>query len=204
MNILNKYKLIVNAFFYLVLIIFLHSCNATKEDIENTSFSEKEKQTSMNLLKEFDNLLIAKIGGGSIDKAYLTYSNSLKNSKSVNDFLEKEKLYNEQYLKIIDKYKKTDFFKEVWTLKYGFNNNTKDTIIVNLDINPQGRYLDFLNIKSINKLVLKDYIMSIKECNCIPPSIIAGFPNVINEFDINNEEDRLIIAIHYLTILSVM
>jgi len=190
--------------FYLILIVIFFSCNQTKGDLENSIFTVDEKLIAMNILQEFDNALIVETGEENIEDAYLSYSNRLQESNSITDFFNNQKLNKEQCLKIIDKYKKTNFFKEVWTINYGYSrSDMKDTVAVFLDINPLGKYLNYLGELSVDKPILKKYIIAIKECNCIPPSIIAGFPNIIDEFDLNKKNERLIIAIHYLTILSV-
>ncbi len=69
-----------------------------------------------------------------------------------------------------------------------------------LELNVNGKYFKFLSEYSKKNKDLSVYVSSIKTTGCIAPVSIADFLTNYKNFDFNNELNRLIFAVHFITL----
>lgn len=77
---------------------------------------------------------------------------------------------------------------ELNTIKYNFTDKSA--------------YLEYLKLVGKNKEFIKGYAESVELTNDLVPSLVAGFAKNIKKTDLEDENIRLIFAIHYLTLLN--
>lgn len=77
-----------------------------------------------------------------------------------------------------------------------------DTLSWLLTPNLQGKYISILDKAIENDTIFNEYKESLMMAGAIPPSIVAGFQNIRERLDFDNEVIRLIVAIHYISIKS--
>lgn len=190
------------------LLLNIISCSSTEnvpltEDVNVTSIYSKKEISSLELILDFfDAFILERVQTKSIDIAYHKYFKSLQNVKSLEEFKDNIELSSNNLNDLLENLKDDGIFNEIWQYEYGIDYKTKDTLSVCLIPNIQGKHIELLEIIGNKNNDLKKYVNSIKECACIPSSVIAGFNNNHGEFDFQKDINRLIWAIHYITIIS--
>ena len=155
----------------------------------NGIFTETEFRELNFLLQDFDNLLINESQTYSTKIAYWEFTQRVVEDNSVPiingiDSLGQSVLKYKVFDKIWWKYKDS----ELKTVKYNFADKSK--------------YLEYLKLVGKESDLIKDYAERLESANDLVPSVIAGFSRNIKKNDLENENIRLIFAIHYLTLLN--
>lgn len=155
----------------------------------NEIFSEIEFEELNSLLQDFDNILLEEYDTYSTKVAYWEFSQRIAKNNSIPtikgiDSLGLSVMEYKVFDKIWWKYKNT----ELNTIKYNFADKSI--------------YLKYLKLVGKNSDFIKNYTEIIESTNDLVPSIIYGFAKNIKKTDLENENVRLIFAIHYLTVLN--
>jgi hypothetical protein len=186
--------------FYLTTVITNLSCNSAvfSQSLKNDTliqsyFSQNEINDLENILSFFNNE-ITKNCSGDLDKCYNMYFENIQEKFKKNDFgipQEKEDIL----LKNI----RQSTFDKIWSESIAFKNNRKDTAdIIIMNIN--GQYMNFLKEYGSIKQFIYPYYYGIKITGDINAGSINSMILNYDKFNIKDEKDRLIIAIHYLTV----
>ena len=173
-------------------ILFLTSCvNSKESEIENPNgiWTEPELVELNSLVSEFDQILISEYKSESITKAYVEFSNSALNDMAIPDLIGYDKINSvAKNLKIFDKIwkKHTDSItnKNHFSLKYNSN------------------YQKYLKGVGENSEMIKDYADKFEYTGDIAPSVVAFLLQNIEKIDLNNKTTRLILTIHYITLIN--
>lgn len=174
-----------------ILILFLTILSACKQESKianpNGIWTGTELTELNSIVSEFDQILTTEYKTDSEKKAYLEYSNNVFQNQSVPNLSGMEKLNSDL--------KKFVVFDKIWW-KYPDSNNEHFTLNTN---NNYQKYLTKIGKKSD---FIKDYADRINSAGDLQPSVIAGFAKNIKNIDLTDKNNRLIFAIHYLSLMN--
>jgi len=196
----------VTIFLIALFIILNINCNneyknkLTNEILMKKYFSQKDIKNLNKILLFFDEVVKHNCKDQNIINCYNTYFKGLKNNADSGvsvlkiDFDEQNKL-----LKSLDK----TTFNKIWYYSYSIKaENTKITKAKIILLKPNSPYMNFLKEESKKKSYIKEYYDSVNEAGDITPGLINGIILYYNKYNLKDKKDRLILAIHYLTINS--
>ena len=187
----------IKAYFYLfTLVAFLlyTSCvksqdnESLKNHFENNEIVELEK-----LISFFDSVVQQKTIVKDLALAYKEFLKKLSESKSAGDA--------SQYFKFDFKVKdqvSSNLFDKIWVVEKSYGYKVKDTVL-SLNINTSSEYIKLLKSKSKNE-VIKKYYDGILSSGGFSPGVTAHLQHDYNKLDFNDFDNRLIVAIHYMTL----
>ena len=174
-----------------ILILFLSIISACKQEskIENPNgiWTEPELTELNSIVSEFDQILTTKYKTDSAKKAYLEYSNSVFQNQILPNLNGMEKLSSDL--------KKFLVFDKIW---WKYTDSNTEHFNLKTDSNYQ-KYLTEIGKKSD---FIKDYADRFNAAGDLQPSVIAGFAKNIENIDLTDKNNRLIFAIHYLTLIN--
>ncbi|MCK5676954.1 MAG: hypothetical protein KAH72_00555 [Flavobacteriaceae bacterium] len=161
----------------------------------NQSFEKKEINDLYKILNFFDNQIMSSFKSKSMIESY-----DLFNVKDLE--LKDEGLIfgNIPFSKQKELYSSINksTFNEIWNLGKSFKENGRESSIV--FIRTDGKYANYLQELGLKNNFIKIYIETIKNYNDIPPPLFYTITENYKNFDITDENIRLMIAIHYLTL----
>ena len=174
-----------------ILILFLTILSACKQESEiqnpNGIWTETELNELNSIVSEFDRILTTEYKTDSDKKAYLAYSNNVFQNQIVPNLNGMEKLSSDL--------KKFVAFDKIWW-KYSVSNT--EYFNLKTDSNYQ-KYLIKIGKKSE---FIKNYADRFNAASDLQPSLIASFAKNIETIDLTDRNNRLIFAIHYLTLMN--
>ena len=174
-----------------ILILFLTILSACKQEskIENPNgiWTEPELTELNSIVSEFDQILTTEYKTDSAKKAYLEYSNSVLQNQIVPNLNGMKKLSSDL--------KKFVVFDKIW---WKYTDSNSEHFNLKTDCNYQ-KYLSEIG-KTSNFLI--DYADRINSAGDLQPSVIAGFAKNIKNIDLTDKNNRLIFAIHYLSLMN--
>lgn len=166
-------------------------------------FNKNEITTINEIITEFDQIIKIKTENNEISKSYLDFAFYLKTADSPEDFYDRMFSIKPEIDSIINKYQNTNFFKNTWFYNHGFRYpNVEDTLSTMLDIDKDSKYIELLKYKKRVNISLKDYYAAYLESLGLDPIRIFDFPYIMETLDMTSRTDRLIIAVHFITIIS--
>jgi hypothetical protein len=174
-----------------IIILFLIILSACKQEsnIENPNeiWTEPELAELNFIVMEFDSILTSEYETDSPKNAYLNYSEDVFQNNAIPVLNGMEKLSSDL--------KKFEVFDKIW---WKYTDSNLERINLKADSNYQ-KYLSELGKKSD---FINDYADHFNAANDILPSAIAGFAKNIEEIDLADKNNRLVFAIHYLTLMN--
>ena len=165
-------------------------------------FEEQEIIYLDMIVECFDSILLAKTNNQDISQAYNEYFNKLKDSESLKDLWRSIALSNSDNISaLIKNFKRVGLFDEIWEYSYEYKYKSNDTLALRLSLNLQGKYVHLLKLLSQNNF-FKTYYNSLIRSGYIDPSMVAIVMKEYKKVDFRKAINRLVWAIHYITILS--
>ena len=192
----------------ITLTLFFIKCSSIEnpdksiDSILKNEFNQGEIKELKGIIDFFDNTVLAQTKIDLIDSAYHRYMENLRYNESWNEFETKLMIDKSKIDSFINDYKNNEIFGRIWKIEYGTDRTRKDTLSTELIPNQQGDYFILLDKAIENDTIFNDYKNSLIMGGAIVPSLVAGFQNVHERLDFNNEIIRLIVAIHYISIES--
>lgn len=176
-----------NIFIFILLLVT--SCKS--DNINLSFFNNQQKEILKNILEENDSIFLLE-NNLSIPDTYFEHLKKLKKSESPEDVLNNIFLKDVSYCESLHK-------SNIFTLdKYKAFKSERE--ITNYGLNLKSNYLDFLkHISKKNKTILK-YYNSIISSGGISPASVAIILHYPTKKDLENENIRLIIGVHFLLI----
>lgn len=188
---------------FLIPILFLLSCSHSSNDLsENKTFQKVFTASEINDLQrlfDFFNESICSSTSQDLDKCYEAF---LTKTKAGVDTTTGEFWIDVPFDKQREFYNSIDssVFNEIWWLGKAYHPNGGDTTQY-IYLNPEGKYLEFLNAVGENDEVISNYTLRIENfAGEIPPSLITGVLIGYKNFNIYDIRVKFILAIHYLTL----
>lgn len=187
--------------YFLLIIIslaFVLSCSVKKDGLEKDTiilkhFNKNEYQELKIVLNDFDSIISTIYKDKSFELSYKSFLKNLIDLKSPNEQLEKS-LIDLSKFHISSKLK-----NDIWCENKVFNKNLQ-FVKFETDLNLKGKYLEFLSDFD-ETLVLGQYCNDIFASGGInSPVVISNSNHNFLKLDLSNDRNRLIIAIHYITI----
>lgn len=188
---------------YIIVLIILTSCgsyNLKQKSLKyskvlNQNFEKKEINDLYKILNFFDNQITSSFKSESLIESY-----DLFNVKDLELKAEGLIFGNISFSKQKELYSSINksTFNEIWNLGKSFEENGKESSIV--FIRTDGKYANYLQELGLKNNFIKIYIETIKNYNDIPPPLFYTITENYKNFDITDENIRLMIAIHYLTL----
>ena len=198
-----------NIFLFIVALVATISCTRSqvvplKDDPNVNKIFNKEEISDLNMIvKFFNDNLVKNKNGQDINQFYHEYFKKVNTSESLENLRTHIGLVNSNRLKkLIDKLKDKRIFHEIWKYSYQYKYKTNDTVSRRLSLNLQGKYFKLLELQGKNDNLIKQYYISIRNSGRINPSSVAIIMKRYKNVDFNLTINRLIWAVHYITILS--
>jgi len=163
-------------------------------------FSNDEIKELSNLLTEFENNLSIKNKSNEVIKNYSELSATLQKEQTYLAFLDKIESYFSTS-KAVNQLVSNKLYSKIWKDDIGRINNS-DVIDTLMNINPNGTYAKFLKDYAQEKPMLKEYINSLVVSGGMSPAMVAMMKEESQQLDFNDPVVRLIIAIHYFTLVN--
>ncbi|WP_242082864.1 hypothetical protein [Aestuariivivens sediminis] len=174
-----------------ILILFLTVLSACKQESKiknpNGIWTETDLTELNTIVSKFDQILTAEYKTDSIKKVYLEYSNYVFKNNASPILNGMEKLSSDL--------KKYSVFDKIW---WKYSNSDSEHFNLKTDSNYQ-KYLTEIGKSSD---FVKDYADRFNSASDLQPSVIAGFAKNIENIDLTDINNRLIFAIHYLTLIN--
>jgi hypothetical protein len=174
-----------------ILILFLTVLSACKQESEivnpNGIWTDTELAELNSIVSEFDRILTTEYKTDSDKKAYLEYSNNVFQNQIVPNLNGLEKLSSDL--------KKFVVFDKIW---WKYTDSNTEHFNLKTDSNYQ-KYLTEIGKKSD---FIKNYADRFNAASDLQPSVIAGFAKNIETIDLTDKNNRLIFAVHYLTLIN--
>lgn len=170
-------------------------------------FNEKEISSLERIVDVFDDFIVGNVGEvNNIQKAYNQYFDSVSNEEVFRHLSEQLKLSDSDIIQsLISQLKDDGIFDEIWSYNdyHHYHIDTKQgTKVLGLKINKNGKYFKMLNSLSKHNDLYESYYKSIMGSGRISPGSISIFLNAFHQVDFSREVNRLIFAIHYITVAS--
>lgn len=189
---------------YFLTVLFAVSCQSSEQDSLETDstiksvFNSSELTDLLKVQHFFDRQISItdKISESNLDESYHHFFQRLAKVNTAGDLLlpinfNKQKEFYQQ----IDKYT----FDQIWLFDSLVNMATGDTLM-HIQLNGNGKYLQFLKKLGGQNKVIKDYVNGLEIAGDISPSMIAVLVKNYSKYDIKDPKIRLMVAIHYLTL----
>jgi hypothetical protein len=180
------------------------SLNLTDDPDVKEIFKKDEISSLAEIVQFFDDVIIENTKEKDVSKAYLKYFGEINKSDSFEDLIPIIGIANShETKKLIDKLKNKGIYNIIWKDSYNYNYESKDTISLNMTLNLRGKYIHLLELLGENNDFIKKYVYSLQSSGCISPALISDvMKNFNKEMNFKKDVNRLIFAIHYITILS--
>ena len=174
-----------------ILILFLTILSACKQEskIENPNriWTDTELTELNSIASEFDQILTTEYKTDSEKKAYLEYSNNVFQNQIVPNLNGMEKLGSDL--------KKFVVFDKIWW-KY------TDSSSEHFNLKTDSNYIKYLTKIGKQSDFINGYADRLNAASDLQPSVIAGFAKNIENINLIDKNNRLIFAIHYLTLIN--
>ncbi len=178
------------------------SAERSLEEITGNSFSRTDVKSLRKILTFFDGFVRAQTGISQIDSAYRCYMKDLKESETTVDFNNKLFTNAEKTDSFLIRFRSDPLFHAIWRTFYNIDPLTKDTTSFELYPNLSGIYGQLLNKAVEIDPVFREYKNSVETAGTLTAEVISGFQNIYDKIDLKNELLRLIVALHYITVIS--
>ena len=190
-NVANNLK---KAIIILILTIFSACEKPTEIENPNGIFTQSDINELNLIITEFDNILKKEYSTNNTEEAYLDYSKEFWRNLS-----EEQTGYipipNGMEL-LGKKVQNLKVFDKIWSI---WKDKSKDNEVYNIGPKP---YLTYLKARGKKSDFIKGYAESLSAAGDIMPSVMAGFARNIGNLDLKNKNNRLIFAVHYLTLIN--
>lgn len=165
-------------------------------------FSVVEVQELKKLIKLFDNVVINETyTEGDINEKYHNFCETFNEDETFSN-VGTNIWHNNQDSseRLIQKMQTQGLFSEIWRLSKHQQSINKTRLSLNLN----GKYLSYLALNSKSSPFISEYLADIQSSGDISPIGVSLMINRAKEMDFANESNRLILAIHYMTVTSKM
>ena len=174
---------------FLILFLIILSACKQESNIQNPNgiWTEPKLSELNTIVLEFDKILKAEYKTDSEIKAYSEYSNYVFQNNSTPVLNGMGKLSSDL--------KKFEIFDKIW---WKYQNADSEHFNLKTDSN----YIEYLTKRGEKNEFINVYADRLNAASDLQPSVIAGFSKNIEGIDLTNKNNRLIFAIHYLTLIN--
>lgn len=167
----------------------------------NKIFNKEEIYGLDIIVMFFDSIIVNNIKEKNVNEAYYKYFTNIVTSESLEELRSCIALNNYSGVQaLIDDLKEGKVFDEIWEYSY-VHKFENDSLFPRLSINLQGKYFQLIELLEKNNDFMKMYSSSIKSSGYINPSLVASVMKHYKYVNFQSSVNRLIWAVHYITIL---
>jgi WD40 repeat protein len=172
-----------------------HTVSLENDPIINEYFNINETQDLSKILLFFENQISTSKDSKNIIDSYELFFKNLKPEMKPEE-INLNISFNDQenFFASID----PDLFNEIWYYRTDYNPIEKDSV-TSIHYKWKGKYFDFLFAVSEKDKAIEKYFEDFTAVGDISPSVLAYSMMDFQQYDLNFERIRLIIAINYLT-----
>lgn len=191
---------------FLLILLTIGACASNKPyqltDNKSVSaiFNKDEVAYLSKILYYFDSLVMQSVDIHNPNEAYQDFFYEIKQTESIAK-LDSLFFKHQKWLQglFIDQLRDDDNFNDIWNVSFNFN----DTTLPFFRINMKGKYFSLLELRAQNSSLIHEYVENAKSTGInTGPSSVALFLYKYTQMDFKNELDRLIWAIHYITLMT--
>jgi hypothetical protein len=194
--------------FTVTLVTFI-SCNSNQFETLNENsdvhkvFNSDEIFSLNIIVMFFDSTIIKNTKEEDISQAYYEYFKNINTSESLEGLRNCVGVANSSSVQaLIEKLKNRCDFNEIWKYSFDHEYKSNDTLSLRLSLNLQGKYFQLLELLEKNNDFMKQYCSSVQGSGYINPSLVASVMKHYKDVNFQESVNRLIWAVHYITILS--
>lgn len=165
--------------------------------IVNQVFDKREIHDLQKILSFFDGQIMSSFKGKTLLDSYDLFNE--KELELKNEGLIFGNISFSDQQKLNSKIKETTF-KEIWDLGKILDVDEIGSKQSFLFINPNGKYISYLKKLGLKNKFIEDYSNIVSQNYDIPPSLVYVITDNYNKIDVSDENIRLMVAIHYLTL----
>lgn len=180
------------------------NCNMVDQRLHNDPliqqiFNQHEIALLEKIAEYYDSVMIHKTNINDIDSAYHQYNEILLDPKSPFDFRDVICMDRDLIKSFINSIVNHQGFQSIW--EQVVFKSEKDTNDYFLRFNCEGSYMEFLNKMSLKDSAYYSYYYTIEGWGGeIPPTIVMGYTYYHKRRDFSDAKERLVAAIHYITL----
>ncbi len=200
----------MNKLYVVIALLFLMITSCSHEVtlstvLINKHFSLQERKELAKIVAFADSLVLSKTDFDEIDKSYHQYLElrTFVTGDSVPNLWAFEEKMKYEFLFSLD----TCLFNEIWRISTAPGNvSTKDTTLYyptnfhSIELTNLGVFAKYIHDLGEKNEYYKGYSESMEISGSLSPSMIAGFLLHHNEFDFNNMDNHLWVAVFVLTL----
>lgn len=165
--------------------------------IVNQVFDKREIHDLQKILSFFDGQIMSSFKGKTLLDSYDLFNEKELELKNEGLIFGNISLSDQQ--KLNSKIKETTF-QEIWDLGKILDVDEIGSKQSFLFINPNGKYISYLKKLGLKNKFIEDYSNIVSQNYDIPPSLVYVITDNYNKIDVSDENIRLMVAIHYLTL----
>ncbi|GIV41863.1 MAG: hypothetical protein KatS3mg034_1173 [Vicingaceae bacterium] len=186
----------------LLVFILVNFCSCNNKGNESY-FTKDEKKILYDAVKIFDDIIKTKTENKvGIDSAYKLYFCQFKEGENIEILFDDINNKNKEISNYLIKLVKNKIFDDIWKCVYESEKKSKNIKQMKLDLKSKSRYINFLKIKAKKNKYLNEYIKQIENNDGLSPVCVGMILNNCDKvFLFNDSTDRLILAIHYITVV---
>lgn len=184
----------------LVLIILVSCSNNNHQELKSSQIAKSvftnNEIRDLKIIMDFFTEQISDSEYKNNGECYQRFFERMKNNSDSGIFEIKIPFENQtqMYEKISD-----TTFKNIWVLNKSWKRDSPHTL-KHIGIKYDCKYVDFLELLGKEYEVVSNYYKGFMSCGDICPTMVADVLINYDQYDIQDERIRLLIAIHYLTL----
>ncbi|MFC2152970.1 hypothetical protein ACFLSE_10635 [Bacteroidota bacterium] len=175
-------------------------------DSEESEYLNKDviEELSEIVLNYYDNWIITKTGMANVEKAYHSFFDSVVQSEDHIQFMNKLKMNQNELDSLIVLCVEKGIFTSVWFISPMLPTSEEKAYMSHqLMYNTDALYWQFVKRESKNNKSLKAYKENFEMAGDIVPTMRFSFPSTHKSYDFSKDSNRLIFAMHFITVSYV-
>ena len=170
------------------------------DEIESLN-KDAVQELSEIVLNYYDSWILDKTGLDNVEKAYHSFYDSVLQSEDHIQFMQMLKMNQKELDSLIVLCVEKGLFTSVWFISPMLPVSEKKSYMSHqLMYNTDALYWQFIKTESKNNKSIKDYRKKIETVGDITPIMKFSFPSTHKNYDFSKDSNRLIFAIHFITV----
>ncbi|MEL6832287.1 MAG: hypothetical protein AAFY48_18455 [Bacteroidota bacterium] len=186
---------------YAIVLMFLLASCQTSSSIKSDVFTQEET-VKLNTVIDLFESTICQEGTKDYEQCYTTFGERFFDTKKNSYF---EETFTQTFQERLSEELGEDLFEEIWyytTVYKGQKSKPETPKATTIEVNTIERYAQFLQEVAAEHESVESYEERFQRGGSISPNMVANANQNLNEFDLNDKRIRLILAVHYITLID--
>ncbi|MEL7248864.1 MAG: hypothetical protein AAFO03_10610 [Bacteroidota bacterium] len=186
--------------YVIILMLLLAACKTTSS-IESSIFTKAETAKLNTIIDLFEST-ICQEGTKDYEQCYTTFGERFFDTQKNSYF---EETFTQTFHDRLSEELGEDLFKEIWfhtTAGQGPISKQDTPSATVIEVSPREKYAQFLKEVAEDHESIGAYESRLQTMGSISPTMVANVYQNLNEFDLADKRIRLILAVHYITLID--